>query len=154
MTDAARGRPRHRPNAGNNKPSGPDAAPSAPGLAARMAAARLLAATIDAKTPLDGLTDHEHGHPQFRALDMRDRGLVRAILATALRHRVTIGKLISHRLEKPLPANATALSHILHVAAAQFFSSTFQTVPPSTSPSPMQSQTRARCASPAWSTVC
>jgi len=119
VTDAARGRPRHRPNAGNNKPSRPDAAPSAPGLAARMAAARLLAATIDAKTPLDGLTDHEHGHPQFRALDMRDRGLVRAILATALRHRVTIGKLISHRLEKPLPANATALSHILHVAAAQ-----------------------------------
>ena len=119
VTDAARGRPRHRPNAGNNKPSRPDAAPSTPGLAARMAAARLLAATIDAKTPLDGLTDHEHGHPQFRALDMRDRGLVRAILATALRHRVTIGKLISRRLEKPLPANATALSHILHVASAQ-----------------------------------
>lgn len=84
-----------------------------------MAAARLLAATIDARTPLDGLTDHEHGHPQFRALDMRDRSLVRAILATALRHRVTIGNLIARRLEKPLPANATVLSHILHVAAAQ-----------------------------------
>ncbi len=119
MTDAPRGRPRHRPNAGNKKPPRQDATPSAPGLAARMAAARLLAATIDARTPLDGLTDHEHGHPQFRALDMRDRGLVRAILATALRHRVTIEKLISRRLEKSLPANATALSHILHVAAAQ-----------------------------------
>lgn len=90
-----------------------------PGLAARKAAARLLAAVIDARTPLDGLTDHEHGHPQFRALDMRDRGLVRAILATALRHRVSIETLIARRLEKPLPANATALSHILHVAAAQ-----------------------------------
>jgi 16S rRNA (cytosine967-C5)-methyltransferase len=90
-----------------------------PGLAARMAAARLLAAVIDAKTPLDGLTDHDHGHPQYRGLDMRDRSLVRAILTTALRFRVTIGKLISRRLERPLPANATALGHILNVAAAQ-----------------------------------
>lgn len=118
MTDAKRGRQPNRPRPGNQKPDRPEA-PNAPGLAARMAAARLLAATIDAKTSLDGLTDHEHGHPQFRALDMRDRSLVRAILATALRYRVTIGKLISRRLEKPLPANATVLSHILHVAAAQ-----------------------------------
>lgn len=90
-----------------------------PGLAARKAAARLLAAVIDARTPLDGLTDNEHGHPQYMSLDMRDRALVRAVLATALRHRVTIGNLISRRLDKPLPVNATALSHILHVAAAQ-----------------------------------
>lgn len=84
-----------------------------------MAAARLLAAVVDARTPLDGLTDHEHGHPQFRALDLRDRGLVRAILVTALRFRVTIGRMIGARIERPLPANATTLSHILHVAAAQ-----------------------------------
>jgi len=89
------------------------------GLAARKAAARLLAAVIDAHTPLDGLTDHENGHPQYRALDMRDRALVRAILVTALRYRMTIAGLLSRRLEKPLPQNATALSHILHVAAAQ-----------------------------------
>ncbi|TGQ04639.1 transcription antitermination factor NusB, partial [Mesorhizobium sp. M00.F.Ca.ET.217.01.1.1] len=63
--------------------------------------------------------DHENGHPQYRALDMRDRALVRAILVTALRHRMTIAGLLSRRLEKPLPQNATALSHILHVAAAQ-----------------------------------
>ncbi|WP_280821177.1 RsmB/NOP family class I SAM-dependent RNA methyltransferase [Pseudaminobacter soli (ex Li et al. 2025)] len=90
-----------------------------PGLVARKAAAKLLAAVIDAHTSLDGLTDHDHGHPQFRALDMRDRALVRAILVTALRYRRTIGNLISARLERPLPANATALSHILNVAAAQ-----------------------------------
>ncbi|RWP09780.1 MAG: MFS transporter [Mesorhizobium sp.] len=89
------------------------------GLAARKAAARLLAAVIDARTPLDGLTDHENGHPQYKALDMRDRGLVRAILVTALRYRMTISGLLARRLEKPLPPNATALSHILHVAAAQ-----------------------------------
>lgn len=90
-----------------------------PGLPARKAAAKLLAAVIDAKTPLDGLTDHEHGHPQFRALDMRDRSLVRAILVTALRFRVTIGKLIARRLERPLPGNAHSLSHLMHVGAAQ-----------------------------------
>ena len=56
-----------------------DNTPAVPGLAARKAAAKLLAAVIDAKTSLDGLTDHDHGHPQFRALDMRDRALVRAI---------------------------------------------------------------------------
>ncbi|MER9449145.1 RsmB/NOP family class I SAM-dependent RNA methyltransferase [Mesorhizobium sp. M0254] len=89
------------------------------GLAARKAAARLLAAVIDAKTPLDGLTDHENGHPQYKVLDLRDRGLVRAILVTALRYRMTIAGLLARRLEKPLPPNATALSQILHVAAAQ-----------------------------------
>jgi 16S rRNA (cytosine967-C5)-methyltransferase len=80
---------------------------------------RLLAAVIDTRTPLDGLTDSEHGHPQFRALDVRDRGLVRAILTTSLRFRNTIEALIAARLDRPLPVNATALSHILHVGAAQ-----------------------------------
>src|SRR5690606_34124781 len=90
-----------------------------PGLAARRAATKLLSAVIDARTSLDGLTDHDNGHPQFLALDMRDRALVRAILTTALRYRLTIEALIVARLERPLPANARSLSHILHVAAAQ-----------------------------------
>ena len=62
-----------------------------PGLAARKTAAKLLAVVIDARTPLDGLTDNDNGHPHYLALDPRDRGLVRAILTTALRYRVTIG---------------------------------------------------------------
>lgn len=90
-----------------------------PGLAARKAAARLLAAVIDARTPLDGLTDHDHGHPQFRALEARDRALVRAILTTALRFRRTIQALVDARLQRPLPGNALSLGHILHVGAAQ-----------------------------------
>ena len=102
---------------GASKPE-PQAA-EVPGLAARRAAAKLLSAVVDAKTSLDGLTDHDHGHPQFLALEMRDRALVRAILTTALRFRRTIEALIAARLERPLPANAHALSHILHVAAAQ-----------------------------------
>ncbi len=106
-------RQRHR------QKSATDTGPSVPGLQSRKTAAKLLAAVIDAKTPLDGLTDHEHGHPQFRELDMRDRALVRAILVTALRFRVTIERLIARRLDRPLPTNAHSLSHLLHVAAAQ-----------------------------------
>ncbi|MGC4026043.1 MAG: RsmB/NOP family class I SAM-dependent RNA methyltransferase [Mesorhizobium sp.] len=90
-----------------------------PGLPARMTAARLLAAVVDAHTSLDGLTDHDHGHPQFLALDTRDRALVRAILNAALRFRVTISELIAARLDRPLPANANTLQHLLHVGAAQ-----------------------------------
>lgn len=90
-----------------------------PGLAARVTAARLLAAIIDKSTALDALTDQEHGHPQFLALESRDRALVRAILVTALRFRGTISALIAKRLERPLPANARTLDHIMHVAAAQ-----------------------------------
>lgn len=96
-----------------------EAARIAPGLPARKAAVRLLAAVVDARTPLDGLTDNEHGHPQYLALDSRDRAMVRAIMATALRYRRTIEALLAKRLERPLPNNATTLSHILHVAAAQ-----------------------------------
>ncbi|TGQ74865.1 MAG: methyltransferase domain-containing protein [Mesorhizobium sp.] len=111
-------RPR-RANSGSHRNNAGTPDDSVAGLPARKAAARLLAAVIDARTPLDGLTDHENGHPQYKALDLRDRGLVRAILVTALRYRMTISGLLARRLEKPLPANATALSHILHVAAAQ-----------------------------------
>lgn len=109
---------RRRPPPASRNPD--DAAsPPVAGLAARKTAVRLLGAVIEAGTSLDGLTDNEHGHPHYMALDMRDRALVRAMLGAALRHRVTIGALLAKRLDKPLPANATALAHILHIAAAQ-----------------------------------
>ncbi len=90
-----------------------------PGLETRRVATKLLAAVVDASASLDGLTDPAHGQPNFRALDARDRSLVRAILMSALRHRSTVEALLARRLERPLPANARALSHALHVAAAQ-----------------------------------
>jgi 16S rRNA (cytosine967-C5)-methyltransferase len=89
------------------------------GLAVRKTAARLLAAVIDARASLDGLTDNRHGHPHYLALDQRDRALVRAILGSALRRRRTLERVIARRLQRPLPENARTLSHILHVAAAQ-----------------------------------
>lgn len=90
-----------------------------PGLAARRTAARLLGAVIDARTSMDGLTDNDHGHPDYLKLEPRDRALVRAILMSALRHRRTIQAMIDRRLDRRLPANATVLLHILHVGAAQ-----------------------------------
>lgn len=90
-----------------------------PGLAARKAATRLLGAVIDTRTSLDALTDNEHGHPHYLALDPRDRSLVRAILSAALRHRRALGDVLAKRLDRPLPGNAHALAHILHVALAQ-----------------------------------
>ncbi|RLQ88976.1 RsmB/NOP family class I SAM-dependent RNA methyltransferase [Notoacmeibacter ruber] len=89
------------------------------GLAPRLAAARLLAAVIDKATPLDALTDDENGNPAYIALEPRDRGLCRAILLTALRHRGSLEALIADRLDRPLPPNARALEHLLHVGAAQ-----------------------------------
>ncbi|HEV7251921.1 MAG TPA: transcription antitermination factor NusB [Mesorhizobium sp.] len=100
-------------------PRSAPAEPALPGLPARQAAARLLAAVVDAKTPLDGLTDDAHGHPHYLALEPRDRALCRAILRTALRFRGTIAHLIDARLERPLPPNASALHHVLHIGAAQ-----------------------------------
>ncbi len=105
--------------AARRKPQHTETDDDTPGLTARHVAARLLGAVIDTKTPLDGLTDGEHGHPQYRALDARDRGLVRAILTTALRHRMSIQALIDARLDRKLPSNAAALNHIFHVGAAQ-----------------------------------
>jgi len=98
-----------------------DRAEQRPGLAARLCAARLLGAVIEKKTSLDGLTDNVHGHPQYLALEPRDRALVRAILGSALRNRGAIERAINKRLDRPLPENAVALKHLLHVAVAQIF---------------------------------
>lgn len=109
------------PRRRNNKPQTSHNTPDRPGLAARLCAARLLGAVIDKKTSLDGLTDNTHGHPQYLALEPRDRALVRAILGSALRNRGAIERAISKRLDRPLPDNAVALKHLLHVAVAQIF---------------------------------
>lgn len=98
---------------------GPVVVSGKPGLAVRKAATKLLSAIIDARTSLDGLTDPGGGHPQFRALEVRDRALARAILMAALRHRNAIAAALAARLDKPLPEGARHLDHLLHVAAAQ-----------------------------------
>ena len=85
----------------------------------RRTAVAILRQIIEHGVPLDSLLDEEHGNPHFLALDRRDRGLVRAILGTALRRRGEIEAALKGALDRPLPENSGALSAILHVAAAQ-----------------------------------
>ena len=110
-------RPAKRPL--GKKPADYIDAEDRPGLAARQVATRLLGAVIEKHTSLDGLTDNSNGHPQYMALDDRDRSLVRAILGAALRNRGSIEAAIGQLIDRPLPENAVALRHLLAVAAAQ-----------------------------------
>ncbi|WP_413154194.1 RsmB/NOP family class I SAM-dependent RNA methyltransferase [Bartonella sp. cb54] len=90
-----------------------------PGLSVRKLCVRLLGAVLDKQTSLSGLTDNEHGHPQYLGLTHRDRLLCRAILRTALRHRGQIIAILSRFLTRPLPAQAFSLQHLLHISVAQ-----------------------------------
>lgn len=90
-----------------------------PGYAARAAAAKMMAAIIDQKTPMDGVIDDDHGNPAFRALSGADKALVRAILNSALRHLNWINAILDGYLQTPLPEGARHLRHVLAVAAAQ-----------------------------------
>ena len=116
MTDAGQ-RPKSRPKSGKPQPQA--AEPMKPGYPARAAAAKMLSAVVEQKTPLDGMIDEDHGNPAFRALSPQDRALVRAILNSALRHLSWIDAIFARFLEKPLPEGAKHLRHVLSVAAAQ-----------------------------------
>ena len=105
---------KHKPSTERSAP-----APAKPGLPTRAAAAKILAAVVDRKLPLDGALDHEHGNPAYKALGESDRALVRAILNTTLRHLPRIDVAIASLLETPLPEGARALHHVLAVGAAQ-----------------------------------
>ncbi len=112
-----RSREHNRSGAAGARP-GADAA-AKPGLKSRQAAAKILAAVVDRKTPLDGMLDPERGNPAYRELSEADRALVRAILNSALRHLPRIRAAIDSLLQTPLPEGARALEHVLTVAAAQ-----------------------------------
>ncbi|WP_184450547.1 RsmB/NOP family class I SAM-dependent RNA methyltransferase [Rhizobium sp. BK538] len=99
--------------------SGPVLAPAKPGLQVRAAAAKILAAVVDRKLPLDGALDNEHGNPAYKTLNEGDRALARAILNATLRHLPRIDAAISLLLESPLPEGARALHHVLAIAAGQ-----------------------------------
>ncbi len=90
-----------------------------PGLAARQAATRLLAAVTESRASLDGLLDPAGGNPAFTGLGPQDRLLVRAILLSALRHLRVIDAYIDKLVTSPLPEGAKALRQLLRVGAAQ-----------------------------------
>ncbi|MEX3011847.1 transcription antitermination factor NusB [Hoeflea sp. TYP-13] len=90
-----------------------------PGLAARQVAAKLLSAVVDKGTSLDGILDPKGGNPAFRSLSDADQALVKAMLLATLRHLPIIEAVLTRLVDRPLPAGARALAHVLHIAAAQ-----------------------------------
>lgn len=90
-----------------------------PGTAARAVATALYGAVLDRHQPLDQLLDPSAGDAAYRALPPRDRRLVHAIVATALRRHGEIGAVIDRLIERPLPRRTGDLRRTLEIAAAQ-----------------------------------
>ncbi len=85
------------------------------GLAARTAAASLLAGVLDRRQPLDALLDHDSA---FGALEDRDRRLARAIASTALRRHGEVHALLDRLIEKK-PPRSRDFFHVLEIAVTQ-----------------------------------
>jgi 16S rRNA (cytosine967-C5)-methyltransferase len=108
-----------KPAHARGREDGPSSFEDKPGLAARIAATRILAAVLEKKTSMDGMLDSENGNPVYRALSLADRALVRAIVNSALRYLPRIEAALSMLLDGPLPQGARSLHHVLAVGAAQ-----------------------------------
>ncbi|WP_246270304.1 RsmB/NOP family class I SAM-dependent RNA methyltransferase [Hongsoonwoonella zoysiae] len=104
---------------GAPKPSGKSGGAGVPGMAARKAASDILGRVTGKGRPLDQEVDPLNGHAGFKALDTRDRALVRAILGTALRRRGQITAILAALLERPIPEKTGVVENLLHVGLAQ-----------------------------------
>ncbi len=89
------------------------------GLPARRAAVELLSAVIDRKQPLDDILGRSMATGSLFNLTQRDRALTRAIVATSLRRRGQIDRVLATFLERGLPDKSGTLYPILLSAAAQ-----------------------------------
>ena len=94
----------------------PPPEPLAPGLAARIAAAQILADTLAMGRPLEERFSGENIHARLGALDLSDRALTRSIATVSLRRLGTIRKALGRFLEKGLPKKSGALEWTLVVA--------------------------------------
>jgi 16S rRNA (cytosine967-C5)-methyltransferase len=90
-----------------------------PGVAARTVATALYSAVLDRSQPFDRLIDSASGDATYRALPQRDRRLVHAIVATALRRKGEIEAILGGLIEKKLPKRSGPLARILEIAATQ-----------------------------------
>jgi 16S rRNA (cytosine967-C5)-methyltransferase len=90
-----------------------------PGFAARRIAADILDGVLRRKRPLDEQLEDQAAHPDFAALPDRDRALVRALATTVVRRLGTLRHLLSHFLDRGLPADAPRLETALLLGAAQ-----------------------------------
>src|SRR5688572_1344063 len=86
-----------------------------PGLAVRRIAVDIVEGVLQSKRPLDEQLESS----DLDSLEERDRALVRAIVATAVRRLGTLRHLLSGLLERGLPANAPRVESALLLGAAQ-----------------------------------
>src|SRR5215475_5214339 len=89
------------------------------GLPARRAAVELLSAVIDKKQPLDDILGRSLATGWMSDLPQRDRALARAVVATSMRRRGQIDRVLGAFLERGLPEKAGTLYLILLSGAAQ-----------------------------------
>jgi 16S rRNA (cytosine967-C5)-methyltransferase len=89
------------------------------GLPARRAAAELLDAVFTRKHPLDEILSRSLDQGAMCDLPARDRALARAIVATSLRRKGQLDRVLSHFLDRGIPAKSGTLYAILLSAAAQ-----------------------------------
>ncbi len=89
----------------------PEAPPSA-----RAVALDLLQGVLDRKRPLDESLERHGGLDQ---LETRDRGFARLLVATVLRRLGQIDAVLDRCIEKPLPARASGVRHLLRLGTAQ-----------------------------------
>jgi 16S rRNA (cytosine967-C5)-methyltransferase len=93
--------------------------PPPPGLAARMAAAQILAEILTKGRPLEERFSSDSALGPLAGLDSRDRALTRAIVTAALRRLGTIRKATTRFLERGSPKKSGGFDWILIAAAAQ-----------------------------------
>lgn len=121
-SDKAQGKPRKSAwNGEGSEPQGTDrpVVLDAPGLPARKLAVTAIAAVVDEQRALDDTLERLIASPEGQALEERDRGLVRAIAMSAIRHFGTIRRVLLERMETGMPDRSGPFASILVAGAAQ-----------------------------------
>jgi 16S rRNA (cytosine967-C5)-methyltransferase len=95
----------------------PDLDRDVPGLAARRIAADILEGVLLRRRPLDDELEQRSAAPDVATLALRDRALVRTLVATVLRRLGTLRHLLAQWLK--LPAGAPRVETALLLGAAQ-----------------------------------
>jgi 16S rRNA (cytosine967-C5)-methyltransferase len=95
----------------------PDLGSDVPGLAARRIAADILEGVLLRRRPLDDELEQRSAAPDVATLALRDRALVRTLVATVLRRLGTLRHLLAQWLK--LPAGAPRVETALLLGAAQ-----------------------------------
>ena len=89
------------------------------GLPARRAAVGLLTAILVKGQPLDDALVNSPASREMLSMAERDRGLARAIVSTAIRHKGQLDAVLDAFIDKPLPKSSGPLREILLSAACQ-----------------------------------